>query len=86
MPHLKPVFGHLAEPVSEISTEDLEEIERYVVLQYQCTSSLVHINDARKQMFATGNRKIENIPPTRDALEQHVKCAIYQAGHIWAHC
>ncbi len=34
-------------------------------------------------MFAKGNRKIENIPPTFDALEQHVKRSVYQAGHVW---
>ena len=26
---------------------------------------------------------MENIPPTLDALEHHVKRAVYQAGHIW---
>ncbi len=26
---------------------------------------------------------IEKIPPTKAALQQHVKRATYQAGHIW---
>jgi len=34
-------------------------------------------------MFAFGNRKIENIPATLHALEQHVKRDVYQARHIW---
>ena len=34
-------------------------------------------------MFAKGNRQLENIPPTREALRQHAKRAVYQAGHIW---
>ncbi len=34
-------------------------------------------------MFARRNHMLENIPPSRAALFQHVKHAIYQAGHIW---
>ena len=83
MPHINHVLSHLEKGSSIISTEDMEEIERYVVLLYQRTSPLCQVNEARKQMFATGNRKIENIPRTKDALEQHVKRAAYQAGHIW---
>ena len=67
---------------SKVSPDDLNEIERYVVLLYQRTSALSHVNEARKQLFAQ-NRKMENIPPTLHALEQHVKRAVYQAGHIW---
>ena len=62
--------------------DDLNEIERYVVLLYQRTSALSHVTEARKQLFAQ-NRKMENIPPTLHALEQHVKRAVYHAGHIW---
>lgn len=61
----------------------MDEIERYVVLLYQCISQLSHANEACKQMFATGNCKIGNIPPTKDALEEHVKHTVYEAGHIW---
>ena len=31
------------------------------------------LNEARKQLFAFGNRNFENIPPMLHALEQHVK-------------
>ena len=85
-PHLKPIFARLSRAPSEVSRADMDEIERFVVLLYQRTSSLSHVNEARKQLFAFGNRKIENIPPTLHALEQHVKRAVYQAGHIWGQC
>src|SRR6218665_1131662 len=29
-------------------------------------------------------RTIENIPPTQDALELHLKRAVYQAGYVWS--
>ena len=40
------------------------------------------MNEARKQLFAQ-NRNMENIPPTLHAIEQHLKRAVYQAGHTW---
>ena len=42
-----------------------------------------HVNEARRHLFAFCNRKICNIPPTKAALFQHVKLAVYQAGHVW---
>ena len=81
MPHLATVFSRLARVPIQVYPDDLNEIERYVVLLYQRTPVLSHVNEARKQLFAQ-NRKMENIPPTLHALEQHVKRAVYQAGHI----
>ena len=83
MPYLTPVFASLARAPSQVTPEDMEHIERYTEILYQRTSPLSHINEARKQMFAAGNRRIENIPPTQEALKQHVKRAVYQAGYIW---
>ena len=51
-------------------------------LHSQSSAALTHVNEARKQLFAQ-NRKMENIPPTLHALEQPVKRAVYQTGHIW---
>ena len=82
IPHLATVFSRLAHAPSQVSPDDLNAIERYVVLLYQRTSALSHVNEARKQLFAQ-NRNMDNIPPTLYALEQHVKRAAYQAGHIW---
>ena len=65
-----------------LSQDDMDQIERYVVLLYQRTSALCHVNEARKQLF-TNNRKMENIPLTLHALEHHVKRAVYQAGHFF---
>ena len=75
MPHLATVFSRLARAPSQVSPDDLNEIERYVVLLYQRTSALSHVNEARKQLFAQ-NRKMENIPPTLHAHEQRVKRAV----------
>ena len=34
-------------------------------------------------LFTKKSRQIENIQPTSVAILQHVKRAVYQAGHIW---
>ena len=80
---LHGIFARLSNAPSMISSNDMEAIKRYVVLLYQRTSTLSRENDVRKQLFAFGNRKIENVTPTFCALEQHVKRAVDQAGHIW---
>ena len=51
IPHLATVFSRLARAPSQVSPDDLNEIERYVVLLYQRTSALSHVNEVRKQLF-----------------------------------
>ena len=82
MSQLTPTFLRLSRAPTHISPDEMEQIERYVVVLYQRTSALSHVNEAKKQLF-THNRKMENIPPTLHALEQHVERAVFQAGYIW---
>ena len=83
MPNLREVFNHLSHAQAEVTDDDMDNIERFFVLLYSRTSSLKKVNEARKQLFAQGNRQSENIPPTKEALRQHVKRAVFQAGNIW---
>ena len=46
------------------------------------TSEAKEVNEARKQLFTQKSRTLENMPPTKAALEQHIKRATYQAN-IW---
>ena len=75
MPHLKQIFAQLSRTPSQLTTSDLEQIERFVIVMYQRTSTATHVNEARKKLF-TQRYKMENIPPTLNALEQHVKRAV----------
>ena len=79
LPNLTLLFRQLSETPDEITESDMEKIERFVVLLYSRTS----VNSVRKQLFSHGNRKLENIPPSKAALLQHVKRASLQAGHVW---
>ncbi len=80
---LEPLFLRLTQAPSSLSEEDIDELERFVVLLYSKTSSLSKVNEARKSLFSQGNRQLDKCPPTRAALVQHVRRAVYQAGHIW---
>ena len=50
------------------SKEDIEKwlpvLERFVLLLYDRTCTLEHVNDARKQIFTQKNRTIDGLPPT----------------------
>ncbi len=80
-----PAFCALANTPSVKYIEQwLPLLERFVVLLYDCTSSLEHVNDSRKELFTKKGRAIDRLPPTQAALIQHIKRAAYQAGYCWA--
>ena len=63
--------------------DHLPTIEQYVIFCYDITSEETSVNKERKKLFTKG-RQIDNIPPTQDALIQHVKRAIFQAAFVWS--
>ena len=82
-PQITDTFSMLASVPEEIPEQAMALIERFVVLLYSRTSSQTTVNEARQELFSKGNRTLEKIPPTKAALLQHTRRAVYQAGHIW---
>jgi len=76
-------FLDLSTAPNDISEGDIVVLERFSILLYDRTSSLINIDEARKQLFSKKGRAMDAIPPTRAALVQHIKRAIYQGGHCW---
>lgn len=70
---------HRAASTHTISDEDLEVIQRFVILLYDRTSACVDVNQSRRELFTKKNRTVENIPPTLDALRLHIKRASLQS-------
>ena len=70
-------FLELISTPGSIHDHNFALIERFVVLMYDRTSGLHEVNQARQELFCQRSRKLEGIPPTRAALEQHVKRACY---------
>ena len=74
------MFERLSCP-TELSNSEV--LEQFVVVLYKRTSDIGSVNKARQFLFATWNRKIENIPPSQAALVQHIRRVVYQAGFVW---
>ena len=58
-------------------------IKRLTVIMYDRGSSESSVNGERLVLFTQQVKEIENIPPTQDALAQHVLRVGYEAGHVW---
>ena len=67
---------------SGIPEDIVHIIEMFVILLYDRTSTCTDIDKARQKIFAKKS-DVKQIPPTKAALEQHVKRATYQGGHTW---
>lgn len=76
-------FNELMQMQGDVSELSKSLLERFVVLMYDRTSDIMEVNEARKQLFTQKSRALENIPPTKAALEQHIKRATYQAN-VWS--
>ena len=63
--------------------ESLAVLERFVVLLYDRTSSLLKVNEARQELFCKKSREFDCIPPTKAALEQHIRRAVLQGAYTW---
>ncbi|KAG7168383.1 hypothetical protein Hamer_G002412 [Homarus americanus] len=82
-PEVTTAFLSLVSTLSELPDGVLSTLERFIVLLYDRTSTCCDVNVLRKKLFSRKSRSLEHLPPTRAALEQHIKRAAYQAGHIW---
>ena len=83
-PEVTPALCVLSRsPMPEDVDAVMPLIERFVVLLYDRCSDETEVNKSRLSLFAQKNRDLDNIPPTQDALKQHVLRAAYQADHVW---
>ena len=80
MPELTKALLKLSSAPSDVPEQVLHTIERFVILLYGSTCT--DTDKARKKLFARKNN-VELLLPTKAALEEHVKRAAYQGGHVW---
>ncbi|GFO12519.1 hypothetical protein PoB_003902400 [Plakobranchus ocellatus] len=78
-----PAFSSLLTDPSTFNDDCMSVLEAYVVLLYDHTCTETTVDSARKNIFTTKDRSMDNIPPTKAALLQHTKRAIYQGGYVW---
>ena len=70
-------FEHL-----NVHSDHFQTIERLTVILYDKTSALSLVNEARMELFCHKSQSMDRIPPMQNALLQHTRRAMYQAG-IW---
>ena len=63
-------------------SQNMKIIERFVVVMYSKGCGLERVNEARLQLFSSGKKSLEALPPTQAALYQHICRAVLQAV-IW---
>ena len=78
---MTPIFLALSTGPTDLGSCDLDK--RFTILLYNHTSSKVNIDEARQELFTMKGRAMDAILPTRAALLQHIKRAVYQGGHCW---
>ena len=82
-PEIKPVLRALTMSPRDISAKHMSVIERFSILLYNKTSSLTSVNEARQELFSKKSRIVDSISPTRTALVNHAKRAVFQGGIVW---
>lgn len=81
-PELTHALLKLSSAPDDIPQEVMTTIERFVILFYDRTSTCTEIDQARRKLFVKRHNAL-SIPPTKAALEEHVKRALYQGCHVW---
>ena len=61
----------------------MERLEQFTVMMYNKNCSKYTVNEARQSMFTHDLKTLENIPPTRASLYQHVKRTLLVAAYMW---
>ena len=85
-PEITDIFVELFHTPIYISDFCLARLQRFVIMLYDCNCHYEAVNVACKKLFANKGKTIDNIPPTLDALTQHLRRTVYQAGYIWSQC
>jgi len=76
-------FLALSKGPDDLSDNHFKMLEKFTIYLYDRTSNAETIDEARQELFTKKGRAMDAIPPTRAALEQHVRRAIYQGGFCW---
>ena len=76
-------FKKLSNCPAEVSDDDLQKLEEFVVIMSNRSRPVTGVDQARLDLFARKQRPYDAIPPTSAALKEHAKRAAYQAGVIW---
>ena len=80
-PNITHTFLKLLDQLGVFDNDSISAIETVVLSMYSLMCAELGLDQARKELFAHG-RHMDNTSPTRAALIQHMKRAIYKANYI----
>ena len=69
-------FGDLVEV--QMNSDTVNDTIKFVIWLYDKTADTNQINKIRYKLFAQKKKNPENLPPTKDALIQHIRQVSYQ--------
>jgi hypothetical protein len=78
------IFSNHPELLAPVGTDgemDLENAEQFVIIMYTPTATAISVNALRSEMFLRVGEP-EKLPPTQDALQQHLLRCQYKVM-IW---
>ena len=79
-PELTKAFERILEDLNSFQTKEVfDDIERYVVLLFDKTSNIKSVDECRRKLFSQ-RVNLENIPPTKAALLEHTRRAVFQGN------
>ena len=85
MPEMTGVYlGLLEDPMSFTrESAPMASLERMAVICYSKSCSASTLDDARLQLFSSGTKTLDTLPPTSAAFYQHARRSILQACYFW---
>ena len=79
------VFGELGIQPSEVTKEQMEKIQQFICQLYGLSERSLGAHRLSKFQKSTDD-DLKILPPSTEALSQHVRRSCYQAGYLWQEC
>ena len=70
---MTPTFLALSAGPAHIKDDDIAALEWFTILLYDHTSSINNVDQDRQELLTKKGRAMDDIPPTKAALVQHIK-------------
>ena len=75
-----PFLGIQTTTLLDVGSPELKLMEKFVITMYDKSSAATSVNEARRELFTKKSCTFNHLPPTEEALLQHVRHTIYQAS------
>ena len=85
-PAVTTAFTVISSALPSLPEDVFKTLEQFTCILYSSHTHNTEVNKLRKEMFTMGNKRLESLPPTKEALRQHTLRTAYQSAHVWGQC